>query len=64
MESIEIDDQGLAIVRLSGTYLLGGVCDDPRFEAQIKETVAQFPQVKKVQVLINDKPLEEILSEK
>lgn len=51
-------------IRLTGAVKLGGVCDNPRLEAQIKETVLQFPTVKSVTVFINDIPLEKILSEK
>lgn len=53
-----------AEIRLSGAVKLGGVCDNPRFEAQIKETALQFSTVKSVAVFINDIPLEKILSEK
>ena len=53
-----------AEIRLTGAVKLGGVCDNPRLEAQIKETVLQFSSVKNVAVFINDIPLEKILSEK
>lgn len=46
-------DKGTANVYLTGTYKLGGVCDDPRFEAQIKQTVLQFPEVKSVVIFVN-----------
>lgn len=64
VDSISIDANGKATVDLSGEYLLGGVCDNPRFEAQIKETILQFPEVKEADVFINGKPLQEILSGK
>ncbi len=54
--------EGVFRVDLSGTVRLGGVCDNPRFEAQIKETIMQFPTVKQANVLINGTPLEKILS--
>ena len=63
VESVEIKN-GQAIIYLTGTYVLGGVCDDPRFEAQLKETAMQFSTVKSVKIYINKKPLEDILSEK
>ncbi len=47
------NDNGKAIVRLSGTVLTSGSCDDPRFEAQIEETALQFSNVNVVEVLIN-----------
>jgi hypothetical protein len=53
-----------ATINLSGRVVLGGVCDNPRFEAQIKETALQFSTVKDVAVFINGVALEKILSEK
>jgi hypothetical protein len=55
---------GVAEIRLSGPFRTGGACDNPRIEAQIKETALQFPTVKSVQVFINDAPLEIALSAK
>lgn len=51
-----------AIIHLTGSLILGGVCDNPRVEAQIEETALQFSTVKDVSVFVNDKPLEEVLS--
>jgi hypothetical protein len=42
--------------------MLGGVCDNPRVEAQIEETALQFATVSEVAVFVNGKPLEEIIS--
>lgn len=53
-----------ATVKLSGTIQLGGVCDAPRIEAQLTETITQFPGIKKADIYINDVPLKEILSGK
>jgi hypothetical protein len=53
-----------ATINLSGTVLLGGVCDSPRFAEQIRETALQFPTVDDVAVFINNTPLDKILSEK
>ncbi len=55
---------GTAMVRISGQVALGGVCDDPRFVYQIKNTVAQFPSVHDAVILLNDKLLETYFSEK
>ncbi len=57
-------EQGKATVHLTGTVMLGGVCDAPRFEAQIKQTALQFSTVSDVAVFINDTPIEEVLSSK
>lgn len=55
---------GKATIHLSGKVMLGGVCDNPRVEAQIKETALQFSTVKQVAVFVNGVPLEKILSQK
>jgi len=62
VEEIDLDENGLARVFLSGSYMLGGTCDNPRFEAQLTHTALQFPQVQQVEVFINGEPLEDILS--
>lgn len=48
---------GVATVNLSGTMSLGGVCDDPRAEAQLNYTAKQFPTVRSVNWFLNGKPL-------
>ncbi|HXV44576.1 MAG TPA: GerMN domain-containing protein, partial [Anaerolineae bacterium] len=62
LENVAIDEHGKATIHLSGSYTLGGVCDTPRFEAQLEETARQFSTVKDVAIFINDMPLEEALS--
>lgn len=52
----------VAHVALSGTYALGGVCDNPRFETQLVHTVTQFPEVETADITVNGKSLREILS--
>lgn len=61
LEGVTIEG-GKAIINLSGTLMLGGVCDNPRVEAQIEESALQFSTVREVSVFVNGKPLEEILS--
>jgi hypothetical protein len=63
LKSVTID-QGKAIIHLTGTVMLGGVCDAPRVEAQIKQTALQFSTVSDVEVFINDILLEDVLSQK
>ncbi len=53
-----------AEIRLTGSLKLGGVCDGPRVDAQIKETALQFSTVKSVAVWVNGKTLESLLSQK
>ena len=63
LKSVTID-QGKAIIHLTGTLMLGGVCDNPRVAAQIEQTALQFSTVNDVAVFINDTTLEEVLSQK
>jgi hypothetical protein len=64
--NLHVDDavvaNGTATVHLSGSTALGGVCDDPRFGAQITETILQFPTVNNAVVFINGQRLEDFLS--
>ena len=55
-------EQGKAVIHLTGSVVLGGVCDAPRVEAQIEQTALQFSTVNEVAVFINDVPLEDVLS--
>lgn len=53
---------GKASVYLSGTLLMGGECDTPRVQAQLEQTVLQFPTVTEADIFINGKPLADVLS--
>lgn len=54
-----------ATLQLSGTMKLGGACDNPRFEEQIRGTVLQFKNLySSVDIYLNGKPLKELLSGK
>jgi hypothetical protein len=57
IETINVED-GEAIIRLAGSLLLGGVCDEPRVRAQIEETALQFSTVSEVTIYINGNLLE------
>jgi hypothetical protein len=61
VQSVTIDAGGHATVSLSGNPVLGGECDGSRVEAQIEDTVLQFP-VTDVTVLLNGRPLADALS--
>lgn len=54
--------QGQATIWLAGDVQLGGVCDSPRIDAQIKETARQFSTVNEVVVFVNGQRLEDVLS--
>ncbi len=60
LESVSVDD-GQAKVRLSGTLTLGGVCDDPRVRAQLRQTALQYEGVNQVSIWIDGTPLDEVL---
>jgi len=62
-ERVTLTD-GVAEIRLAGAITLGGACDAPRVDAQIRQTALQFPAVKRVDVYIKDVPLAKVLSAK
>jgi hypothetical protein len=53
---------GKASVYLTGTLLIGGECDIPRVQAQLEQTILQFPTVTEADIFINGKPLADVLS--
>lgn len=48
------DTDGILEVGLVGEYSLAGVCDEPRFEEQILETIRANKQTKGIEVYLND----------
>jgi len=62
VDSVAIDDNGKATIKLSGNLQLVGTCEDPRIEAQLRETALQFTIVKSADIFINGKNLTEIMS--
>ena len=61
VESVSIA-AGKASVYLTGTMKMGGECDTPRVQAQLEQTVRQFPTVTDAAIFINGKPLADVLS--
>ncbi len=55
-------ENGKAEIYLTGTTALGGVCDNPRFEAQLTYTVLQFSTIQEVSIFINGRPIKDVLS--
>lgn len=53
--------EGRASIYLTGEHTLGGVCDTPRFEAQITQTAVQFDHVAEAEIFLNRVPLREAL---
>lgn len=62
VRDVSIQNQ-TAIINLSGTLRLGGVCDAPRIQAQLEETARQFPSVKTAAVFVNGIELSKLLSQ-
>jgi hypothetical protein len=48
---------GVATVNLSGTIPVGGVCDEPRVQGQLEQTVLAFDGVDEAVILLNGEPL-------
>jgi hypothetical protein len=63
VDSVSLQN-GTATIGLAGRLSLGGVCDDPRVEAQVRSTALQFPSVSDVRITLNGVPLTEALSER
>lgn len=61
VEGVALKD-GTATVDLSGSLLLGGVCDSPRVKAQLEQTALQFSTVSRVVIRVNGVLLDEVLS--
>lgn len=55
-------ENGVARVALTGSFSLGGVCDIPRVEAQLRLTAMQFSTVREVDITLNGIPLRDVLS--
>jgi hypothetical protein len=58
VESVSVDD-GTAVVNLHGDLGIVGVCDNPRVEYQIEQTLTiNFPQIDNVVILHHGEPLD------
>ncbi len=62
VDDVEYGPGGDIWVALSGEYLLGGLCDNPRFQGQIEQTIRTAAEVSAVNVTVNGKPLQDIVS--
>lgn len=62
VQSVAIENNK-AVIKLTGTVMSAGSCDDPRLKAQLEETALQFPTVKEVDIFINDKNINDIFSQ-
>lgn len=61
VDSVSVNN-GVASVEISGQLSIGGVCDEPRFVEQIRQTVLQFSTVDQAVITINGTPLGELFS--
>ena len=62
VEGIDIEDRE-AIINLTGELVVGGTCDTPRVEVQLRQTALQYSTVDEVSIFINGEPLDEVLSQ-
>ncbi len=60
IDEISLTD-GVATIELSGDVSLGGVCDTPRFKAQLRQTALQFFTVDEVIIYINGELLDDVV---
>ena len=60
LESVVVEDN-VATVNLTGDFQLGGVCDSPRIEEQLRRTATQFPNISNSEILINGESLEDLI---
>ena len=63
VDSVTLDGSR-AVVHISGTFQLGGVCDTPRVIGQIQSTVLQFPGITRADVVYKGDLLNLVLSER
>lgn len=50
-------------VKLTGTYKVSGVCDGPRIQSQLQQTIEQIVTPVPVSIFINDIPLKDVFSQ-
>jgi hypothetical protein len=55
-------DQGQATIYLSGGFQIAGTCENPRIEAQLRQTADQFSTVGQSIIYINGERLEDIMA--
>jgi LysM repeat protein len=60
LQSVRIDNR-TAIIELTGTIRMGGVCDAPRIQAQLEQVALQFSTVDRVSITVNGRPLADAL---
>ncbi len=64
VESVVLDVNNHATVRLIGDFRMGGVCDAPRIREQLRATALQFNTVSDVTFFINGVSLDEALDQR
>ncbi len=69
IEKYSLGSANPATLHLTGTLKPGGICDVPRIEAQLTETVKQFVDISAesnpdIRIFLNGKPLAKALSSK
>jgi hypothetical protein len=64
VDSLMIDKNGLATLKIIGDGLGGGTCDAPRISKQLYNTLVQFDNIDDVEIYFNGETLDSYLSEK
>jgi hypothetical protein len=58
VEGIDIDN-GVATVNLNGTLRMGGLCDAPRIEQQLRQTALHYSTIDSISIFVDGQPLAE-----
>ena len=61
LDTVRIENRE-ATIGLTGELALGGVCDEPRVRAQLRQTALQYSTVNEVSIFINGRALDEVLA--
>jgi LysM repeat protein len=60
VNEIAIDENGAATIDLTGQIPIGGVCDEPRVLAQLRETALRFTTIESVTITLDGTPIEDL----
>lgn len=61
VKGIDITNR-VAEINLTGDLQVGGICDAPRIEAQIRQTALQYSTIDQVRIFLEGQPLDQVLS--
>ncbi|MEL6525758.1 MAG: GerMN domain-containing protein, partial [Chloroflexota bacterium] len=61
VESVSIDDAGLAVINITGDFLLIGTCGDAEISEQMALTVFQVDAIQSARIMVNGENLVQML---